>query len=529
MIKTAVKMSALLCEPPLDDQADNYSSASGVASKLVNGVGCSTSHLAKSVMTISQRWPLQFVIAIASTLALLVSLVLHAVLPTWRGHQAPLHSTIEALGGLCAIMMAIVLFQRSYDRPSRQIEGLGSGFLAMGVLEEFHAVSAPGNGFILLRSLASLLGSLGFLLVWLPESIGRRAHWRALPWMVAATSALIGFVILAFPGAVPAMMRNGEFSPTAVAPTSVACVCFLAAASRLFTVYRRSPTGDTYLFTCLALMFGLAELMFVYSRLWDASWWFWHLLRLVAYLLVLGYMISGYLRTVSDLRVALEQTRHAEESSRRSEQYLRQALEEREQMAQNLHDGIIQSLFALGLALERCRRLIVKDPNEVDHQLGMAIPGLKAVIRELRTYIVGQEPHIGNGRELEAALALEVRTVQSSHDLQMTLQMDPQAADLVTPNQAAHLLYIAREALSNSLRHANATHATLVLERHDGRARFVLEDDGVGFDLPTSSSGDGLKNMAARAAKLHAELNIVSKPGHGTRVMLELPQEPVHA
>src|SRR5438094_9549570 len=101
-------------------------------------------------MPISQRWPLQFVIASAGVLTLLVSFALHALLPMWLGHHAPLHSAIEALGGLCAIMMAIVLFQRSCDRPSRQTEALGIGFLAMGVLEEFHAVSAPGNGFIFL-------------------------------------------------------------------------------------------------------------------------------------------------------------------------------------------------------------------------------------------------------------------------------------------------------------------------------------------------------------------------------------------
>ncbi len=480
-------------------------------------------------MTISQRWPLQFVIVIAGALTVLVSLMLHAVLPAWRGHQAPLHSSIEALGGLCAIMMAIVLFQRTHDQPSRQTEALGIGFLAMGVLEEFHAVSTPGNSFIFLRSLASLVGGLGFLLVWRSEPLERGRRSRVIPWIIAAASALIGAVILTFPGAVPTMIRNGEFSPTAVAPTSVACFCFLAAAYRLFALYRQSPTADTYLFTCLAMMFGLAELMFIYSRLWDASWWFWHLLRLVAYLLILGYMIGGYLRMVSNLRVALGQTRHAEESSRRSEQHLRQALEERQRLAQNLHDGIIQSLFALGLTLERCRRLIDTDPNEVTRQLGMAIPGVKAMIRELRTYIVGQEPHIGNGRELEAALVLEVRAVQSSHDLQITLRMDPYAANLVTPDQATHLVYIAREALSNSLRHAKATHATLLLERHDGCVQFVLEDDGVGFDVLTTSSGEGLKNMAARSAKLHAELNITSQPGHGTRVMVELREESVHA
>jgi signal transduction histidine kinase len=465
----------------------------------------------------------------AGAFTLLVSLALHVFLPMWRGHHAPLHSTIEALGGLCAIMMAIVLFQRNDDRPSRHTEALGIGFLGMGVLEEFHAVAPPGNGFIFLRGLASLLGSLGFVLVWLPESARRPACSRALPWTIATASVAIGCLVFLFPHAIPAMVRNGEFSPTAVAPTSLACLFFLAAAYRLFSAHRHSPSADTYLFTCLALMFGLAELMFVYSRLWDGAWWFWHVLRLAAYLLVLGYMIGGYLRTVSDLRTALAQTRRAEESSRRSEHDLRQALEDRERMAQNLHDGIIQSLFALGLALERCQKLIVKDPDEVNRQLELAIPGLKSVIRELRSYLVGQEPHIMNGRALEAALALEVRTVESSQDLHIEVQIDPDAADLVTPSQATHLVFIAREALSNSLRHAQATHARLSLERHHGRVRFILEDDGIGFDVLASSPGQGLKNMTARSAKLHAELNIVSGPRHGTRLVFELPQESVHA
>lgn len=480
-------------------------------------------------MPISQRCPLQFVIAGAGALTLLVSLAIHALLPMWRGHHAPLHSAIEALGGLCAIMMAIVLFHRSGDRPSRQTEALGIGFLAMGVLEEFHAVSTPGNGFIFLRSLASFVGSLGFVLVWLPDLSVNRPRSRAFPWIIAVSSFSLGCLVFLFPGAIPAMIRNGEFSPTAVAPTSLACLFFLAAAYRLFSAYRYSPSADTYLFTCLALMFGLAELMFVYSRVWDGAWWFWHLLRLAAYLLALGYMIGGYLHTVSDLRTALAQTRHAEESSRRSEQHLRQALEERERMAQNLHDGIIQSLFALGLALERCQRLIAKDPNEVSRQLELAIPGLKGVIRELRTYLVGQEPRIMNGRELEAALALEVRTMEGSQDLSIDVQIDPGAANLVTPSQATHLVFIAREALSNSLRHAKAAQATLSLEKHQGRVRFVVEDDGIGFDVLASPHGEGLKNMAARSVKLHAELTIVSKPGHGTRVVFELPQEPVHA
>src|SRR5690242_10423153 len=168
-------------------------------------------------MPISRRWSLHFVIASFGALTLLVSVALHTLLPLWRGHQAPLHSAIEAVGGLCAIMMAIVLFQRSGDRPSRQTEALAIGFLAMGVLEEFHAVSTPENGFIFLRSLSSFVGSLGFVLVWLPESSRERVRSSALPWIIAAASVTIGCLVLYFPGAIPAMIRNGEFSPTAVA------------------------------------------------------------------------------------------------------------------------------------------------------------------------------------------------------------------------------------------------------------------------------------------------------------------------
>ena len=480
-------------------------------------------------MPILQRWSLQFVIAGAGALTLLVSLALHAFLPMWRGPQVPLHSAIEALGGICAIMMAIVLFHRSGGRPGRQTRTLGIGFLAMGVLEEFHAAAVPGHGFIFLRGLASLSGSLGFLSVWLPDASTRPAYSRTLPWMIATASVAIGCLVLLFPAAIPVMIRNGEFSPTAVAPTSLASLFFLASAYRLFSAYRQSPSADTYLFACLAVMFGLAELMFVYSRVWDAAWWFWHLLRLGAYLLVLRYMVGEYLHTVSGLTSALEQTRQAEESSRRSEQHLRQALEERERMAQNLHDGIIQSLFALGLALERCQKLIAKDPNEAIRQLELAIPGVKGVIRELRTYLVGQEPHIMNGGELERALAREVSTAANSQDLHIEIHIDPAAAALVTPDQATHLLFIAREALSNSLRHAKATQARLSLKEHDGRVRFVVEDDGIGFNRATSPPGEGLKNMAARSVKLHAAFAIVSTPGHGTCLTFELPKETVDA
>ena len=472
--------------------------------------------------------PLQLVILASALLAGITSLLLHAWLPGWRWHHEPLHAAMEALGGLCAIVMGIVLLQRREARADRWAP-LALGFVGMGVLEEFHAVSAPGDAFILLRSLASLWGSIGFVLIWRsrPDTGVFKRPWRLA--LASAGAIILGSAVVAWRTRLPEMMLNGEFAPVAVAPTSLAAMLFFTAAVWFLREHGRTRSPESYLFCCLALLFGLAEVMFTYSLLWDARWWFWHLLRLAAYMLVLGHMIGGYRHMVGDLQASLAHTRRAEEAARSSEQHLREVLEARERMAQDLHDGIIQSLFALGLSLERCQRLVATHPEEVVKQLGVAVAGLKTVIRDLRGYLVGVEPHIAGGRELEAALALQVRLLDGSPDLEITLHVDPLAAEMVAPHEASHVLSIAREALSNSFRHAQARHARLSLELHDGGVRLVVEDDGVGFDPQASRHGAGLKNMAARAARLHARLAIESEAGRGARVLFELPKERVHA
>jgi len=473
--------------------------------------------------------PLSLVLAVTAALGLLLSLCIQGFVPSSRWHAVSLHAALEAVGSLCALVTGVVLLQRSRRRSDRLLDALALGFLAMGVLEGFHAIAEPGNAFILFRSLASFFGALGFALVWLPDLDTLDAAKSRLPWIVAAGAAALGVLIASFPHRLPDMIRNGEFSPVALAPTSLACLLFLAAGFRFFLIHRRTGELEPYLFACMALLFGLAELMFTYSRMWDAQWWFWHGLRLLGYCLVLLYLVHGYQRMVLDLQDALAQTRDANDAARRSAHDLRLALEERERMGQDLHDGIIQSLFALGLGLERCQRLAATQPDEVNRQLGAAVTGLKSVIRDLRAYLGGVEPQIVNGRELEAALGLQLRMLHGAQDLDVSVQIDPAAAERVSPQHATDLLYIAREAMSNSLRHAQARQASLTLELCHGRVRLIVEDDGIGFDRAGVRGGEGLKNMTARAAKLNAQVTVSSAPGRGTRIILELPEVALHA
>jgi signal transduction histidine kinase len=225
--------------------------------------------------------------------------------------------------------------------------------------------------------------------------------------------------------------------------------------------------------------------------------------------------------------------KQAEEGLRQSEQQLRQLLEDRERISRDLHDNIIQTLYAIGLGLEECQRLCKEDPATAVRKVGNAIRDLNVVIRDVRSYIAWTEPQVSSGRQLRKAIARLVQTMEGAHLIHFRLQVDPRAADQLTAEEANHVLSIAREALSNSLRHSQAKAGTVSLQVQDGYVRFEVMDDGVGFDVNASAGraqgqGQGLHNIAARAQKLDGKLEVISRPGRGTRIVLVIPKERRH-
>jgi len=244
--------------------------------------------------------------------AVSLGVVVRSILPDNIWINQPLHSSVEALGGLAAIAMAFVLFASKQEQSDQHVQMVAVGFLGMGVLECFHAVSPPGDGFVLLRSLASLMGAVGFALAWVPTvaTSVTRSHW--VPRLVVAGMILLGLWTIAFPRTVPQMTQHGEFVARAVAVNGLAALLFIAGSIGFLLVFRRSNQPETYLFACLGLLFGMAEIMFLFSAPWDSGWWFWHILRLIAYILVLGYVSRGYAVMVSDLQQSLAQTRRSE-------------------------------------------------------------------------------------------------------------------------------------------------------------------------------------------------------------------------
>jgi signal transduction histidine kinase len=242
----------------------------------------------------------------------LSGLLVRSLFPNHMWVNLPLHSTVEALGGLAAGLMGLVLLARKAEWEDERLQGVASGLLGMGILEGFHAVSSPDQGFVLLRSAASLLGGVAFSFVWHPPGmIGKRTK-DLMPYLVIGVTVAFGMLTVAFPHYLPRFTVQDQFAPIALAVNGVAAVLFLAGAAGFWLESRRTGRPEHQLLATLAILFGLAEMMFLISAPWESEWWTWHVVRFAAYVLALTYVSRGYVRTVSDIRRALAQTKRSE-------------------------------------------------------------------------------------------------------------------------------------------------------------------------------------------------------------------------
>jgi signal transduction histidine kinase len=196
-------------------------------------------------------------------------------------------------------------------------------------------------------------------------------------------------------------------------------------------------------------------------------------------------------------------------------------LEDRERIAQELHDGVIQSLFAVGMGLQAAGAM-ADDPETVRDRLDAAVNDVDRVIRDLRNYIFG----LGGGpadRELSRALHGLADELRRGSDIAIRVEVDPAAAAALA-SRATDILQFAREALTNAVRHSGAATASLLVSRHEGSYVLEVDDDGKGFDPEGAEGrGRGLGNLRTRAQTLGADLDIDSEPGRGTRVRLRVP------
>ncbi|MBI5382372.1 MAG: ATP-binding protein [Opitutae bacterium] len=220
----------------------------------------------------------------------------------------------------------------------------------------------------------------------------------------------------------------------------------------------------------------------------------------------------------------VEERKHAEAALRRSEEALRQSLQEQAQLGRDLHDGVIQSLYAAGMGLSGIRQAIRTAPADAEERLERTRAMLNETIRDVRNFITGLEPEALKRQTFRHAVDRLVEVMQSISPLRATVEIDETLAERLTLAQRAHALQIAREAMSNALRHGAASAVTLAMRSQGERVEFVVDDNGQGFDpAALREQGHGLHNLADRARELGGELALQSEPGKGTRVTLRFP------
>ena len=215
------------------------------------------------------------------------------------------------------------------------------------------------------------------------------------------------------------------------------------------------------------------------------------------------------------------------ENARLHEQVQRLAIvEERERIGKDLHDGIIQSIYAVGLSLEDVPELIDDgDTEDAKARVDRAIEGLNLAIRDIRNFIFGLRPELLEQAGLMAGLAALADEFRLNTMIDIDLSMDGRDIGELPEPHTLQLLHVAREALSNVARHSRATRARIELGSAEREVRLVIADNGRGF-APGGSRGpghQGLVNMKARVTGIGGQLTVESGAGQGTRIIVALP------
>jgi len=201
---------------------------------------------------------------------------------------------------------------------------------------------------------------------------------------------------------------------------------------------------------------------------------------------------------------------------------------ERNRIARDMHDGLVQYVYALGLQLEHARDLASSQPDAVPSVLTGSIQQLNHVLSEMRTFIYQLRPIIMKEKEIGQWVVDLCAQFQQATGVPVHVEVGASPVEELSPEISIALFRIIQEALANIYKHADATYTKLSLDFGAAGARLVIEDDGKGFDIdarpaPGIERGRGLPNIEERVHELGATLTVESAPGGGTRLEAVFP------
>jgi signal transduction histidine kinase len=199
-------------------------------------------------------------------------------------------------------------------------------------------------------------------------------------------------------------------------------------------------------------------------------------------------------------------------------------LKERERIGMDLHDGIIQSIYAIGLMLEDSQHRIKREPDVAFGGITNAIHGLNDVIRDIRNYILDLRPQRFQGRNLITGLEELVRDLHANTLLEVELDLRELKIARLAPEKTVEILHVVQEAFTNIRKHARAGQVWVNAEMKDGSICLRIDDDGVGIPVDMLNNGDGngngLRNMRERTSSIGGTIEFLPRAEKGTRIEL---------
>lgn len=234
--------------------------------------------------------------------------------------------------------------------------------------------------------------------------------------------------------------------------------------------------------------------------------------------------LDSFFTQQKSLETEIEARQQAEASLELSRWNLRRAMERREQLARDLHDGMIQEIYSLGLAIKRLKRFFSEsDKSLANNELDRISTQLNTMIAELRILLAELDPPPMQGEQFAAAIQRLAETYLRDAGVNVKVAIPDSLVAEIPRETRLQVFHIINEAFANAVRHGRAKTIECHLRR-SGEEGLMLElkDDGCGFDHDKvmEKGGRGLRNMRERARAVGMDFNLVSEPS-GTRIVLE--------
>jgi signal transduction histidine kinase len=411
--------------------------------------------------------------AVMIALSIAGSIIANFFLPGKSWIHEPLHSSLEAMGSIAALCLAIlVLFLQRYVGYTSHRVWISCAFAGMGALDIFHASASAGPSFVWVRSIATFIGGFFFVLTLIRDR--KVSHFTAFfpPIAVGLSGFALGALSLYYPHALPLMVTGGRFTSYAMAINVAGGLFFLIAAAGFLKIFLAKGRPDELIFLNLCLLFGLAGLLFPASELWSADWWFWHVLRLGAYLITLPYLFFIFQRFEKELQKLVAE--------------LRRSNEELEHFAYVASHDLKEPLLSVASNIKLLERRIKKgNPEEAGEFIEKSLQQLnmmQALISDLLIYSrVGTEARPFEKVACDAVLSSAIANLKTSIEQKhASITSDPLPEIMADPVQMVQLM---QNFLSNALKFCEDRPPVIHVRADKGKGEliFSIRDNGIGI------------------------------------------------